>query len=151
MKKALWGPLVWKVLHCIAIKIKDDEFSKERSHLIRMITGICSNLPCPQCTSHATSIIKRNRLKDVKSKNELIRFIYLMHNIVNKRLKKKCYSFEDMHHYNECNTKHVLSEYFTANVNAKFGEKMMLHSFHRKAFLNEFYNYFKKNISKFNQ
>ena len=26
MKKAEWGPLIWKVLHCITIKIKDDEF-----------------------------------------------------------------------------------------------------------------------------
>ena len=42
MKKAEWGQLIWKVLHCITIKIKDEEFPQERENIIKMITNICS-------------------------------------------------------------------------------------------------------------
>ena len=104
MKKSEWGPIIWKVLHCITIKIKDEEFPKEREQIIWMITNICSNLPCPQCASHASGIIKKHRLKDVKTKAELIKFVYSMHNVVNKRLKKQTYPFNDIQHYDQFNT-----------------------------------------------
>ena len=151
MKKAEWGPLTWKVLHCITIKIKDEEFPMERKHLIKMITNICSNLPCPQCASHATGMIRKYRLDNVKTKSDLIKFVYLMHNTVNKRLKKPKYSFENIEHYNKYNIKDVLTDYFNKNVNGRYGEKMMLYSYHRKIFLKQFYDYFRQNIYKFNQ
>lgn len=151
MKKAEWGPLIWKVLHCITIKIKDEEFPKERTKIIHMITNICSNLPCPQCASHAVGIIKKYKLKDVTTKDDLIKFVYFMHNLVNKRLKKKIFPFENINIYEQYTTTDVLTEYFNKNINEKYGEKMMLYTFHRKAFLKEYSAYFRSNISKFNQ
>lgn len=151
MKKVEWGPLIWKVLHCITLKIKDEEFSNERKSIIKIITNICSNLPCPQCASHATGIIRKYKLMNIKTKNDLIKFVHFMHNLVNKRLKKPNYPFENIQHYNKYNTKEVLNEYFIKNTNAKYGEKMMLYSYHRKNFLKDFRDYFRNNISKFNQ
>lgn len=151
MKKAEWGPLIWKVLHCITIKIKDEEFPIERERIIKMITNICANLPCPQCASHATGIIRKYKLNNVKTKSDLIKFVYFMHNTVNKRLKKPNYSFDNIDHYNKYNMRDVLTEYYTKNMNARYREKMMLHSYHRKIFLRQFQEYFRKNITKFNQ
>lgn len=150
MKKAVWGPLTWKVLHCITIKIKDEEFPKERENIIKMITSICSNLPCPHCASHATGMIKKYKLKNVKTKSELIKFVYFMHNSVNKKLKKTNYLFDNIEHYNQYNTKDVLTEYFNKNANARYGERMMLQSYHKNIFLKHFKDYFRKNIHKFN-
>lgn len=151
MKKAEWGPLVWKVLHCITLKIKDEEFQKEKEQIIRIISGICSNLPCPQCASHASGIIKKHRLRDVKNKHDMIRFVYLMHNQVNRRLKKQYCPFEKIQEYNGFILKSLLNDYFNMNLKAKYNEKMMLHSYHRKTFMKTFHDYFKNNISKFNQ
>lgn len=151
MKKSEWGPIIWKVLHCITIKIKDEEFPKEREQIIWMITNICSNLPCPQCASHASGIIKKHRLKDVKTKAELIKFVYSMHNVVNKRLKKQTYPFNDIQHYDQFNTKAVLSDYYNMNIKSRYSEKMMLYTYHRNEFMKRFYTYFNSNISKFNQ
>jgi hypothetical protein len=151
MKKSEWGPIIWKVLHCITIKIKDEEFPKEREQIIWMITNICSNLPCPQCASHASGIIKKHRLKDVKTKAELIKFVYSMHNVVNKRLKKQTYPFNDIQHYYQFNTKAVLSDYYNMNIKSRYSEKMMLYTYHRNEFMKRFYTYFNSNISKFNQ
>lgn len=151
MKKAVWGPIVWKTLHCITLKVKDEEFPNEREQIIKIITNICSNLPCPQCSSHAMGVIRRYKLRDVKTKTDLIKFVYMMHNHVNKRLKKQFYTFQDIEHYKQYDIKTVLTNYYTMNMNMKQSEKMMLHSYHRKAFLNLFHTYFKNNISKFNQ
>uniref|UniRef100_A0A6C0L0S3 thiol oxidase n=1 Tax=viral metagenome TaxID=1070528 RepID=A0A6C0L0S3_9ZZZZ len=151
MKKAVWGPIVWKTLHCITLKVKDEEFINEREQIIQIITSICSNLPCPQCSSHSMGIIRRYKLSLVKTKTDLIKFVYMMHNHVNKRLNKKNYTFQDIEHYNNYNIKTVLSNYYTMNINMKQGEKMMLYSYHRRQFLKLFYNYFNNNISKFNQ
>lgn len=151
MKKSEWGPVVWKVLHCITLKIKDEEFSNEREKIIQMISGICSNLPCPQCASHASGLIKKHNLRNVKTKSDIIKFVYFMHNEVNKRLKKKIYSFENIQIYNTIDMKPLLNEYYNMNLRAKYSEKMMLHSYHRKTFMKTFYDYFRNNISKFNQ
>jgi len=151
MKKAEWGPIIWKTLHCICMKIKDEEFSNEKEELFNMIEHICANLPCPQCASHATGIIRRHKMRNAKSKDDLIKFIFLMHNEVNKRLKKNVYSFKHINKYELLNTKNVLIEYYSMNTKIKYNEKMMLHSFHRTKFLQKFYHYFNQNIDKFNQ
>lgn len=151
MKKAEWGPIIWKLLHCITIKIKEEMFPSEKEKIINIITGICANLPCPQCSSHATGIIKKYKLKEVKTKNDIVKFVYFMHNSVNKRLKKKIYLFENIKEYDNYNTKSVINDYYNFSINARYSEKLMLHSYHRKIFLKTFSEYFKKNISKFNQ
>lgn len=151
MKKAEWGPLIWKVLHCITIKIKDNEFINEREKIIQIITGICSNLPCPQCASHASGLIKKYKLKNMKTKNDIIKFVYLIHNQVNKKLKKQTYSFDNIQIYNDFSIKSLLNDYYNMNLREKYGEKMMLHSYHRKTFMKIFCDYFRNNISKFNQ
>tara|TARA_Y100000389_G_scaffold201238_1_gene243431 strand:+ start:1027 stop:1485 length:459 start_codon:yes stop_codon:yes gene_type:complete len=150
MKKKQWGPVIWKVLHCLTMKIKNEEFNNHREELIKIITNICSNLPCPQCTSHASGIIKKYKMKDIKSKEALIKFIHSMHNMVNQRLKRPQFPFESIEkEYNRYNIKTVLTEYYRMNINAKYSEKLMLHSYRRKIFLNKFYGYCNKNISKF--
>lgn len=151
MKKQEWGPIIWKVLHCITMKIKDEEFPQEKECIIKMIINICSNIPCPNCASHANGIINKYRMREIKTKNDLIKFVYYMHNLVNERLKKQKYSFENIHHYNRYHIKEVLSDYYRMNVNSRYSEKMMLYSFHRTVFMKNFREYFNKNISKFNQ
>ena len=98
-----------------------------------------------------SGLIKKHKLRDVKSKIDIIKFIYLMHNQVNKRLKKQIYSFEKIEEYEHFNMKSLLNDYYNMNLKAKYNEKMMLHSYHRKTFMKKFCDYFRNNISKFNQ
>ena len=149
MKKAEWGPIVWKALHCITLKIKDEVFEKEKNNIIKIISNICSNLPCPQCASHASGFINKYKIKNVKNKDELIKYVFLMHNNVNKRLKKKIYNFDEIEIYNNYDIKTVLGDYYRMNVNLRTTERMMLHNYHRRAFISEFYNYFNRNITNF--
>lgn len=150
MKKDVWGPCIWKTLHVLTVKIKDDCFIEQREKLIEMITHICSHLPCPICSTHAQGMIRRMKLKNVQTKDQLIRFIFLMHNEVNKRLKKKLFIYEDVKaHYESMNTKNILLDYYNKNLNMNYGEKMMLYSFHRKNFLKIFRQYLQQHIQYF--
>ena len=94
-------------------------------------------------------MIKKYRLPFIKNKQELIRILFLMHNEVNKRLKKIEFKFENLIMYNSLQLKDVLTEYYNTNLNMHLGEKMMLYSFHRKKFLTIFKEYANKHIQYF--
>ena len=59
MKKSTWGPIFWRTLHCLVIKIHDQHFENEREIIIRTIERIIGNLPCPVCSEHAKGMIKQ--------------------------------------------------------------------------------------------
>ena len=150
MKKEIWGPCIWKTLHVLTVKIKDDAFKQHHQGLIELIILICNNLPCPNCSTHAQGLIRKFNLKGIKTKDDLIRFVFLMHNEVNKRLKKPLYLYENIkEQYGNTNTRDVLLDYYNKNIQIKFGERMMLHSFHKKLFLKIFKSYMQKNIHLF--
>ena len=122
---------------------------KKKKNIIKIISDICTNLPCPQCAYHASSFMRRHKMNNLKSKDDLIKYVFLMHNNVNKRLKKKIYNFNEIEIYNDYDIKTVLGDYYKINLKLRTGERMMLHNYHRRMFISEFYNYFNKNITNF--
>lgn len=140
MKKSVWGPIVWSAIHSLSIHIKDISFPSMKIELINIIYRICSNLPCPSCAAHATSLLKRYRIKErVKTKQDLIRILCVIHNDVNKRLKKPIMKVDEcIHLHKDKSFRETQSLYYNTNVNMQFGEKMMLYTFRRKLFLKEF-------------
>ena len=55
MKKSVWGPCIWKTLHILTIKLKDEYVDVQIKELKEIIIHICNNLPCPLCSSHANN------------------------------------------------------------------------------------------------
>ena len=151
VKKSIWGPIIWKMLHCISIKIKDENFSTEKNVLIKLVSDICNNLPCPMCRIHAMGMLKKYNINSIKNKPEFIKFIWFIHNEVNKRLKQNIFEFENVNKtYEKENFKEVCTTYYNMMINIKFSEKMMLNSFHRKEHVKKFKIYIVNNIDKFN-
>ena len=52
-----WGPPCWYLFHSLAAKVKEEEFENIKLSLWSIITSTCSNLPCPECRQHATTIV----------------------------------------------------------------------------------------------
>ena len=75
--------------HCITSKSKTKNSPKKEKNNFDD-NGICSNLPCPQCASHASGLIK-TQFEECKNKSDIIKFVHFMHNEVNKRLKKNLF------------------------------------------------------------
>tara|TARA_Y100000389_G_scaffold204442_1_gene257007 strand:- start:30934 stop:31392 length:459 start_codon:yes stop_codon:yes gene_type:complete len=152
MKKAEWGPIIWNLLHCITLKIKDEHFDKEKSNLIEMIQNVCNNLPCPMCASSAIKILKTRKISSVQNKNQLIIFIFFLHNEVNKKTKKRIAKKEIVDIYKTKNFINILNDYYNLmNYRLKYNERLMYMIHRRKSFINKYRNYFKNNISKFDK
>ena len=52
----VWGNNIWYLFHTIAYKIKEDEFNNIKQDLFYIVKTICQNLPCPECSEHATNL-----------------------------------------------------------------------------------------------
>jgi hypothetical protein len=149
MRKSQWGPIVWNVLHCIVFKIKPQYFASEKIKILEMISGICQNLPCPDCAAHSSSFIRTYPKHMMNTKEALVKMVFILHNTVNKRIKKNIYNINGLSIYHNKNFKDVLIEYYIMMKQSYYSERMILNNFHRNAFLKKFYDYFLNNRSKF--
>jgi len=150
MKKKDWGYAVWTLFHTLACKLKP-EYSKETDVLYSHIITICQNLPCPDCQEHASKILASVHVKHVTaSKDTLIQFLYVFHNMVNKSTGVPDFPKEGLTNYNRANTQRVVSHFIrimTTNMN---NEKLMMDAFRRQKYMTAFINYIKTNAYKYN-
>ena len=150
MKKSTWGPLYWYTLHCLVIHIQDEHFTNERENIIKMINGIINNLPCPTCKQHAQSMLRTRKLSKIMTKKELINQIYLMHDEVNKRLKKKQVTYDEhMELFEKVNAIKVFKMFIDMNMNDRISINMITSKFHLKLFCETFRKYMMENSQKF--
>ena len=98
-KKIKWGEPYWFLFHVLAEKIKETEFPRLRAGLLNLIYTICSNLPCPECTSHAVQYLNGINFNTIQTKNDLKMMLYNFHNTVNARKKYPLFPLEKMDKY----------------------------------------------------
>ena len=87
------------IFHVYAEQINANFFIKNKSTCLNIILNICSSLPCPLCTNHALNFLKQYNFKSIKTKEQLIIFLYKFHNNVNQRLNKPLYDFKSLDIY----------------------------------------------------
>lgn len=146
----IWGPNTWNLLHCLTIKIKDNEFNNIKNIIINNILNIISNLPCQECSKHGINFMNNVIIDNIKSKEILIDLIFLFHNSVNKRCKKTQYNKDNLlDEYNSLNFKQVCKN-FVNTYQVKNNMKLLTISFNQKNVLKQFINFITKNINKFN-
>jgi hypothetical protein len=150
MKKKDWGNAVWILFHTLAYKLKP-EYSNETAILFTHIINICSNLPCPDCQEHATTILSRsNKGKITSTRETLIQFLFAFHNIVNKKISTPEFPIDSLSIYSRANTKRVVAHFIhimSMNIN---NDKLMMNSFRRQKYINTFTSYINTNMYKFN-
>ncbi len=146
----LWGTFTWILLHWISQQIKEEFFIEEKDNLIYLVKGICGNLPCPNCREHALLYLKTVPISYVKTKDDLINYIYHFHNSVNVRGKKQYEPFSIMEKYKRVNFTLMLNSW---NARFEYGNDIQRNDFMAKNRLvkikNEVNSYLKKNAHKF--
>ena len=87
-----WGPSTWYILHTLSLTWEESLVP----FYIRFITLMSRTVPCIKCRRHFNRNIRRSGgiAKNCQSKERMIRWIVDLHNIVNKRNRKKVYSYE---------------------------------------------------------
>jgi len=95
----IWSIPTWLFFHTVAEKINDNFLKTHKAQVIGIIKEICGNLPCPDCTQHATAYCRNLSEANIKNKNDLIQFFYTFHNNVNRRLGKPNYPRRQLNKY----------------------------------------------------
>lgn len=85
--KMPWGEPFWTFFHTFAERIRPDAFVALREEIFDLVRGICANLPCPNCTAHATEYMRRTDWAAIRNKDNFRIFLCQFHNHVNARNK----------------------------------------------------------------
>lgn len=81
-----WGPGLWKYLHALP----------KYSESVDSLRGTLRNLdlPCPECRSHYKEYITERPVNTIQTREAGQRWIFDLHNTVNRRLGKPQYAYE---------------------------------------------------------
>ena len=126
MDKNIWGTTIWYFFHTIAEKILPEKFNELKPAILEMTSIIFSNLPCPECATHAREEFKRINQQNIKNKEDLITLYWEFHNRVNKRLNKQEFSREELSKYKTANLKAIYNNFnIVYNAGSGYNEKLL--------------------------
>jgi hypothetical protein len=90
MDTRFWGPDGWKLLHCIAQNYPENPSNTEKDTYSIFFESIKYVLPCIYCRISYTQYIDELPIvKYLNNKKGLTKWIYLIHNKVNDKLRKQ--------------------------------------------------------------
>jgi hypothetical protein len=126
----IWGPPTWTLLHTLAEKIHEDDFNKLIPQMFGLIKRICSYLPCPDCSNHATIFLAKLKPEKIATKIDFKNTLYLFHNMVNAKKRKPLFNYANMNVYQNLNIANVFNK-FVSVYNTKGNMKLLTESFQR--------------------
>jgi hypothetical protein len=148
--KKEWGNATWYLFHTLSFKMKDEYFEVLKDEFLNICMKICANLPCPDCSEHATSIMKNLKRDSIKTKKDLQLFFFDFHNAVNRRIKKPLFDESQMFMYHKAITNNIVFNYITILSRKQHNIKLISNSFHRDMAMNDFKKWISHNNFKFN-
>lgn len=91
MITSIWGPPLWHVLHTISFNYPVKPTQEQKEHYYNFYSNIKNILPCKFCRDNLTSNLKSAPLTmaSFASRNTLSKWVYDLHEVVNKMLGKK--------------------------------------------------------------
>ena len=146
----VWGPAVWFLFHTLAEKVSEPHFNKVYLSLFNMIKFISKNLPCPQCSSDATSFLAKINITTISCKKDFKDMLFVFHNYVNKKKHKPPLPFQDLDALYKCKDLSKVISNFLNKYNTKGNMQLLNESFHRKLIIVEFFKWIKKYAPFFN-
>lgn len=91
MKPSLWGADIWRAMHLIAAGYPTNPTIKNKKEYKKLYTALGHTLPCGMCAKSYRHYMKELKIDNyLVSKKKLMYWVYLIHNRVNKKLKKNC-------------------------------------------------------------
>lgn len=91
MLTSVWGPSMWHYLHTMSFGYPVKPTKEQKIHYRNFILNLQNVLPCKYCRMNLTNNFKVHPLKmcHMESRDKFSRYIYKLHEIVNKMLGKK--------------------------------------------------------------
>ena len=91
MLTSVWGPSMWHYLHTMSFNYPVNPTLKEKCHYMKFVKSLKYTLPCKYCRKNLRTNFKSMPLtmKEMKNRDTFSRYIYGLHELVNKMLGKK--------------------------------------------------------------
>jgi hypothetical protein len=96
-QKLEWGAPIWIFMHTLLSKIKPECYLEVRDSVWVLITRICQNLPCPECSAHATEYLRTVRKEQLHTVFDFEWMLFQFHNTVNARKLVPPFSEDTFH------------------------------------------------------
>lgn len=87
----IWGPAVWHMLHTISFNYPVNPTNTDKKNYRNFILSLQNVLPCKYCRMNLKTNLKQMPLTmdHMKNRDSFSRYIYNLHELVNKMLDKK--------------------------------------------------------------
>lgn len=91
MLTSVWGPGLWHYLHTMSFNYPVNPSHEDKVHYRDFVKSLQYVLPCKYCRINLKTNFKSLPLKmeDMKDRESFSRYIYELHELVNRMLKKK--------------------------------------------------------------
>jgi hypothetical protein len=91
MLTSVWGPPLWHALHTISFNYPVNPTKKQKKQYKLLIQNLQHTLPCKYCRQNLKKNLKQLPLtsKALKNRHAFSLYVYNLHELVNKMLKKK--------------------------------------------------------------
>jgi len=146
-----WGKSYWFFFHTMAAKIKPEYYLQYRNHIFGIVKEVCNNLPCPDCTQHATTYINKINVTSLKTKEDFIMCLFEFHNSVNKRKNFPVFTVDELlEKYSKANFKNIIN-YFMHYYRMEYRSiRMIADSMHRQRSATRIISWLLSNHTLFN-
>ena len=91
MMTKIWGPAAWHFLHTMSFNYPVNPTKEQKIQYRNFVLNLRNVLPCKYCRMNLTNNIKKKPLQmcNMKSRETFSRYIYELHETINKMLGKK--------------------------------------------------------------
>jgi len=127
MVTSIWGPSYWHILHTMSFNYPVNPTCEDKKNHRNMILNLKNILPCKYCRTNLVKNFKSLPLRecDLKNRESFSRYVYDLHELVNKMLNKKSgLTYEDAreryeHFRSRCTNDEISKKIFKLNKTAK--------------------------------
>lgn len=91
MQTLVWGPAIWHFLHTMSFNYPVEPSDEDKKHYKDFIYSLRYILPCKYCRINLTKNLKQKPLElcHMKNRGTFSKYVYELHELVNKMLGKK--------------------------------------------------------------
>lgn len=149
-KKMKWGQPTWFLLHTLAEKVKDESFSTIRAELLKQVYNICTNLPCPICSTHARDYLNGINFSTIQTKDQLKMLLFTFHNEVNKNKGFPEFTFDEFAtKYSSAITENIIRHFLASTKEKQYNVQLISNNAYRERILKFFIEWLSVNIQHF--
>ena len=92
----VWGPSGWKFMHYVALGYPEHPTETDKTNYKNFYQSLGHILPCQGCANHYKETVETHPIEgNLRTRDDLLRWTFEIHNKVNSRLDKPELSYEE--------------------------------------------------------